>query len=345
MTTSANTSELDTSTQMATWQVPPAGPPTGQRWRLKALSGAILGVSLLMPALAAATPAVAATTATGSSTGASHHQTAVSVARRLLADVSVPPGAQVSTSRPKGSGPLLSRPAQLPASPNLIDDKVFYVTEGHAPIVLKWFESHPPTGSTLAGTGTLSTGGHPNLWSADFSWPGVHNVMFSEDVIVGVVQLSGRRTGVRIDSQVTWLPGRSPLDTVPGGARQVTVIVAVPNADGSPGKHLEPVISTTDTATVAQVRKDVNSLQVLLPGIYPCPPGPDLDIYVEFAHHPSTAPFAVTTAYPYGCAFVNMAVHGQASPQILVDGGVLAHQLKELVGMKLPPVPPGGHEG
>jgi hypothetical protein len=50
----------------------------------------------------------------------------------------------------------------------------------------------------------------------------------------------------------------------------------------------------------------VNALQVLLPGPHPCLPRPHLDIYVEF---------------------------------------LLAAQLSRLVGLKLPPVPPGVHEG
>lgn len=346
MTTSAITSEADYSTRTAPRRAPVVGSPTPRRWRSRALAVAALSVSGLVPALLAASPAQAAAAGARSIAGGPHHTRAIATAASLLSDITVPAGTEASKSPPKGSGAWLRKPAQLPVSPNLVDDKGFYVTDGHAPAVLAWFESHRPTGSTLAGTGTVgTTGGHTDLWMVDFSWPGVHNALFSEDVVMGFVQISGRRVGIRVDSQVTWLPERSPLDTVPGGARQVTIIVAVPNANGSPGKHLEPVISTTDPATVARIRADVNYLQVLLPGIYPCPPGPDLDIYVEFGHHRSGVPYAVTTAYPYGCAFVNMAVHGQTSPQILVDGGVLAHQLKELVGLRLPPVPPGVHQG
>ena len=318
---------------------------TRRRRRPGALAAAGLAAALMLPVLLAATPAQAAAGSGGSGSGAQHHRQAVAVARRLLTDVILPIRTRTSTTQPKGSGPLLSRPAQLPATPNLVDDKVFVVVNGQAPKVVKWFDAHPPTGSKLTGTGELTSNGKTQLWMADFSWPGVHNVLFSEDIILGAVRLSGGSTAIRMDSQVTWLPGRSRLDTVPAGAVQGSILVAVPKANGAPGKLLEPTIRTRNLGIARDITNDVNALQVLLPGVYPCPPGPDLDIYVEFRTHLKAAPDAVTTAYPYGCAFVNMEAHGQTSPQILVDGGVLAGQLKGLVGLKLPPVPAGVHGG
>jgi hypothetical protein len=257
---------------------------TSHRRRRRAVAAAGLAVGMMLPLVLAVTPADAATGGAGG--GARHHQAAIASAHRRLHDVLVPKGAQSSTTPPEGSGTWLTKPAEWPATPNLVDDKAFYVVKGQAQKVLRWFETHRPTGSKLTGTGVISTRGTVNLWMAEFSWPGVHNVLFSEEVVIAAVRLPGDSAAIRIDSQATWLPG-----------------------------------------------------------VYPCPPGPDLDIYVEFRQHRPSAPDAVATAYPYGCTFVSMEVHGQTSPQTLVDGGVLAGQLKRLVGLKLPPVPPGIHPG
>ncbi len=274
----------------------------------------------------------------------SNKPAAQAASARIFASVSFPTGTKRSSSVPRGAGRYLARPAERPASWDFVSEHGFYVVHGMKPAaILSWFKAHRPKGSRLAGSGWLSSGGTTEMWFLDFGWKAVHDVLASQDVLIGVVQLTSGGVALRVDSQVVYRPERRPIDEIPRGFRKVTVLVATPTLTGGPGKNLEPPIVTTNRAKISKVRSAVNDLQVLvpMPFPYPCPPGPNLDVFVEFASSTSAGakPLATVTAYPYGCAFVSIKQHGHVGKQTLVDGGSLASALAKDLGLRLPKIP------
>ncbi|HEV8065082.1 MAG TPA: hypothetical protein VGP46_09630 [Acidimicrobiales bacterium] len=263
-------------------------------------------------------------------------------AHAILADTKVPSAAAGSSGCP-GACEYLGHPPNLPLTPNLVGLHAFYVETGAPAAIVRWFSHNRPAGSSAAGSGTESDGGHTVLWEIDFAWPPVHNVLANQAVTVAVAVIAKNEVGIRLDSQVVYRPRKWSADDVQAGADRVRVLVAVPKPNGDPGQLLEPTLTTTKAFRLSDITAAVNALQVLVPSAYPCPPGPDLQIYVEFTYPGHESPSAIVVAYPYGCAFVAVTHNGRWSGQYLVDGGTLAQHLADSIGLVLPPVPPGVH--
>jgi hypothetical protein len=288
-------------------------------------------------------PGLMASTAQAAGTP-TNEAAARAAAARILAATHVPLSAVRSAKCP-GACQWLGRPPNLPLTPNLAALHEFYVVKGDPGRVINWFRSHEPTGSSIQGSGTESSGGQTQLWELDFGWPPVQNVLANQTITVSTASLGKGRTAIRIDSQVVYRPRKWAADDVHGKPVKVSVLVAVPKANGDPGQLLEPTLTTTKPFRLNDITTAVNDLQVLVPSAYPCPPGPDLEIYVEFTFEGHKSPSVIVQAYPYGCAFVAVTTNGRWSGQYLVDGGTLAQHLTDSIGLVLPPVPPGTHEG
>ena len=236
-------------------------------------------------------------------------------AARILEQETLPARAH-RVARPPSKA--LDQPATVPADPNLVDLHRFYVADETVPALLAFLRSHGLPGSSLSSEGESGNLSGTYEWDLGFSLPPVGTVLDSRALEASVVSLGARRSGLRIDAQVTWLPAKPAGDVIPPGAKLLAAWLSKGPDPGQPGHR---PVTTTNPKLIEAIRQHINALVVQQPGTTACPADFGQLLTLVFRTRPGAAPLAVVKADPAGCGQIVLTRNGHPVKPALRGGG------------------------
>jgi hypothetical protein len=259
-------------------------------------------------------------------------QVAEADAASMLAAFRPPPGAQ--RSGPVDVSKLSVAPAGS-ASPDFVTRTAWWRVPGTMDAALAWVKAHSPSGFTFGGSGSASGPSGVTVRFDQFTLPPVPDVIQQRSLYVSVAS-DGDGTAMRVDSQVNWLPAKSPAERVPAQARVVT-ITAIPGSGTAPG--VTPVrerpVTVTDPVTVTKIADVVNGLPLMPPGVFNCPFSNGEGLRLTFRATGSGPVLAQVTSQDNGCGTVTLTIGGKQMPT-LWGGGEMDRQVLKLAGINWP---------
>jgi hypothetical protein len=292
-----------------------------------------VGCATLAVAACATTPASAATATRlpGSARSASPKQLAEADAASMLAAFRSPPGAQ--RSGPIAAAGLSAAPSG--ATPDFVSRTAWWRVPGTMDATLAWVAAHRPAGFTLGGSGSSSDRSGVTSRFDQFSLPSVPNVLSQRSLYVSVARDGTDGTALRVDSQVTWLPVKSPSERIPAAARVVTILALPGLSSGGPVRPISRFyapVTVTAPATVAKIAKVVDGLPLMPRGVFSCPADTGQGLRLTFRATKKGPVLAQVTAGTDGCGTVMLTVDGKRMPT-LWGGARMAQQVLKLAGI------------
>jgi hypothetical protein len=237
----------------------------------------------------------------------------------MLAGTLVPSGTSVSSSEPAGDGGELGTPSRTYHTPNLVDLHRFYVVPGSAAGVAASIAQHPPSGSSLAFEGM-----HSDEQVVAFTWPTSGPLFNDQTVLVNAVPLPGGGTGLRIDSDVVWLPTKPHGDLITGAG-----VIDVHESEAS--SSVSAVISRA--RAVATVLRLFNQLPVAQPGRDVCPNLLGPTTRLEFKQRLGSRTIATVIAVGSTCLQVRVRQFGEwFTPEL--RGNSLVNIVNNITGIR-----------
>jgi hypothetical protein len=225
---------------------------------------------------------------------------------------------------PAGATPVTSPPAaQLTAAPESEMTKrmaiahTFFTVPGTIDSVLTFVQTHLPAGFTSQGGGS---GGSP--FEANVMLVGDSTPAFDQPWLMVSAMQAGSLIGVRVDSQVVWLPVRTAAETIPTTVEGATLV----NQGSGPGPATKTVaLDATQARTLAAI---INALPTASDAEHGCPPITSYDT-LTFA---STPKKVITES---ACGVGLDPGQGQGVQLGLSDSGVLQDAMSRLLGLPL----------
>ena len=232
------------------------------------------------------------------------------LANALLGLVTLPVGATHVTSPP---APELTAAPEYEMTKRVAVSQTFYTAPGSIESVLAFVQTHLPAGFTSDGGGY---GGNP--YSAYVDIHGVQTLAFAQPELMVSAAQAGERIGVRISTQVIWLPVRTAAEIIPTTVQGATLALS----GSGPGSATK---SLTLTATQAQALAAViNRLPTASDAEHGCP-NITSSITLTFA---STPKIVVTET------LCGVGLDAGESVQLpLSDPGVLQPAFNKLLGL------------
>lgn len=262
----------------------------------------------------------------------------------MLAELPLPPGSSESSTEPAEDGSLLAHPPfGPPATPNAVDEHVWWLVPVAPAEALAYICAHLPAGTTRPASfgGGLSGPNVPDNQIAAFTPPGNPGTL-----AVWAVRLPNGSTALRADSQVVWITPRPASETIPSGAHLLRIAVHDRNMKARDPESESLALlerlprKTTSPRQIEGIVALLNKLHVVQPGRKLCP----LDVAhssakLTFYVRPHTAPLAVADIGPGGCGSMSLTIGGVSQPQ-LQGGWSLIGQIGEALGVNAagPPV-------
>jgi hypothetical protein len=220
-------------------------------------------------------------------------------ANRLLSLAWYPAGARRLTTWIRLKGFSLSRPDGSIGDPDQVDIARFYLA-GPKSQGVSWLNARPPDGGTRNGYGGRDR--------ADLEWS--YSFPFTPLLPQSDLQYSKRilpdgSVEFRIDAQVAWTPQKSRFSIIPSGATKVEAVYTGNSQPSSLTKRV--TASTTSSAIIATVRRQINGLGVAYPGIVSCPLGKPGSITVRFFRSTRARAFATVLFVGNSCGRVEIS--------------------------------------
>lgn len=138
-------------------------------------------------------------------------------AKRMLAELQLPPGAIRLSHEPSGARSWLSYSPSVAVFPGLVDVVEFWKVHGSPAHVVAWVERHRPAGSTQGDSGSS---GSAMSWTS-FDFPNVGLRLAARELVVDVARLHNGLVGIRVDAQSAALPKLPGNGSGPGAIRIV----------------------------------------------------------------------------------------------------------------------------
>ena len=247
-------------------------------------------------------------------------------AAKLLATVSLPPGATRSSGEPAGDGSVLARPSTSPGTANLVDRHQWWTVPGSPRSVLDYVKHHHPAGSRLLFSGSSAGPNKPEERDLGFDWAPVPGVLGVRQLLVTVVALPHHVTGLRVDAQDVWVTPRPTSEQIPSSVARLRLIV-------TKGKHrLQGPLVFVSRSKLDAVITLLNELPLFPPGVYSCPSDWGTRIRLAFFDAAATEPAAVASVDPGGCRGVALELDGRRQPE-LASGPIPGHPHATLIGL------------
>jgi hypothetical protein len=177
---------------------------------------------------------------------------AAEVANGLLGLVTLPVGAIRVTNAP---APELTAAPESEMTHRMASAHSFYTAPGSIDSVLTFVQTHLPAGFTSNGGGS---GGPPPM--AYVNIYGEATLAFQAPWLTVTAVQDGELIGVRVDSQVIWLPVRTAAETIPTSVRGATVVESgvgpaptkTVTLDATKARALAAIVNALPTATDAE---------------------------------------------------------------------------------------------
>lgn len=241
----------------------------------------------------------------------------------LLGSAQVPPGAERVTGAPVA---FLAQAPQTEGSPNFISLTAWWLADEPYADALAWIQAHPPADLSVNGGGYSGGPGVPANRSLSFRAP--DTPAFSGALLITELVDMGGRTGIRVDAQAIWLPGRPADEFVPSGT---AVTLVVQNHFGSPDVTTL-MTKRLDGGDGNVVIADVNALSVSDGGVHHCAMDTGYRVLIGVMITGIPEVFDLWEA----CNTVLVTRGGKALPALTADAA-LVQEITRLVGP--PPVP------
>ena len=249
----------------------------------------------------------------------------------MLAAFRAPPGAR--SSGPIAVPALASAPAG--ATPDFVSKTAWWLVPGTMDATLAWITAHRPVGFAFGGSGYSSDRSGVTNRFDQFTLPNVPNVISERSLYVTVASDGAGSTALRVDSQVSWLPQKSPAERIPAAAKVVTILAEPGLAGGGPVREVtrfHPPVTVTNPATVTKIAKVVDGLPLMPPGVFSCPADNGQGLRLTFRATKDGPVLAQVTAEMNGCGTVGLTVGGKRMP-VLWGGARMAQQVLKLAGI------------
>jgi hypothetical protein len=180
-------------------------------------------------------------------------------AARIFESVRLPPAA--STASQVGTSFVLAEPCLSPSVQTRAIDSGWWVDPEPASMVRDWVVAHPPPGLAQQGVSVETLQG-AELLCVEFT--GESTDAYQQPFLTIAITASGADSSeLRVDAQVGWRPGKSPLEVVPPRSSAATMVAAY---ELGPGR-VATVGAANLSATEAQgLLSDIDSLVAMVPG-------------------------------------------------------------------------------
>lgn len=286
---------------------------------------AAAGLAVLGPSSSPQAPTVFGLRRVASSSVAGSQLIAESLARRLLATVSLPPGSVQLAHAPD---PLLQQSAQVQLSNDRVVRTEFWMVPEGSGAFGRWTRSSPAPGLTQfeSGTGYYGTQGleHSLAWQLAPVPPGV----IQATLVYGFAAIGHSRTGLRVDAEVIWRPAR-PRGSLIALSDRFAELRWV-RFGTNPERGVVPI---SDPQLLRRLITAVNALPAVPGGVESCPASL-LQTTLTFFARRGGAPGAVLSYS--GCG--QFMLTGPGGDALLAAGPVLGMEsnLIRLTGRALP---------
>lgn len=252
-------------------------------------------------------------------------------ARHLLGLLTLPIGATRVDRQPLGGIGVLSHPAILLGSRDLVDLHEWWRVPAGTASVLRFIEAHSPGGAKPTGRGHLGAKGVRGRY-LQFSWPAVREELEVRSLVVSVVALRHGATGLRADAEIQWIVPRSASERIPREVSQITIT--------RPARRNAAALSimVTASARVRTIVRWVNRLSTVQPGNEECPsPHPVVPLTLSFRGRDGA--LLAQASYPVESLAVcdtamSLSIRGQAQTPLL-GGRPLLEKIGRLLGTPL----------
>ena len=245
----------------------------------------------------------------------------------LLAAAQLPPGAERLVSAPE---PFLASAPQTEASPDFITLAAWWQVDLPYAQVETWVTEHTPSG--LQGDVGGSSGGPGVASNTYLGFRAPDTAAYTGARLLIELATMGARTGVRVDADAIWLPGKSPLEVVTTGT-PVTLIVEDHGDDPSAQPVLTKLLDPEDGDAVIA---DLNALEPDDGGTRGCGLDTGYRVLIDVVVGGSNEVFDDYSA----CDLVLVDRGGTSLPNLTGSAG-LDSEIESLVGP--PPLPDGLH--
>jgi hypothetical protein len=232
------------------------------------------------------------------------------IANSLLDLVTLPVGATHVSTPP---APALTAAPESEMTKRMAVAHTFYTVRGTIDSVMTFVQTHLPAGFTSNGGGS---GGPPPM--AYVNLYGTATLAFQAPWLTVSATQDGGLIGVRVDSQVIWLPVRTAAEFIPTTVQGAT-LVATGDSQDATNKTLN--LSAKDARALAAT---INALPTATDAAHGCP-GISSAITVTFA---STRKIVVTDSL---CGVYLDAGEGTQLPLLYTDD--FQHDLNRLLGL------------
>ena len=275
---------------------------------------------------------------TSRSTATANRNAAARDATMLLGRLALPPGATKLPAEPSGDGGVLARPASgPPAASPIIDRHRWWTMPGHQGAVTAFIRAHAPRGGKLLVSGAGVQGpGVPAGHVLAYQWPAVRGVLWSRELVIAVVDVSGGRTGIRADAQVEWTIPRPADERIPAGVHELDV------TRGLLGSAPTLRVHVIDLAQIRTLASMIDRLETVQPGVWACPAYPVNAPIVTFTFRarldrPALAvarepAFATEPTTP--CDPMTFSIRGHARRPLL-GGAAVVRAASRMLGIRL----------
>jgi hypothetical protein len=243
------------------------------------------------------------------------------LARRMLAAQSLPPGARaIAAAGVHAPVPAVAQTIGAPGS--LIDVSRLYLARGTEQAVIGYFRGHTPAGVSNVGYGSDGEYARTTRFVSYFenSTPdGVDSAM----LVASMLPDPRGGTLLRLDAEVVWCLPRTAAEHVDPASYRAVVIAVHP----FPPRPAVRAKTFTARSVITKLARMLNVMHTVGGTMYSCPVFSEGYRLVFEPRSPSAKRF-VATEVP--CGFLNVAVGTAAQPELSGSEG-LAHLVGRLV--------------
>lgn len=267
----------------------------------------------------------------------SNRQAAARDAAKLLGRVRLPAGATRLSAEPPGDHGWLKPLGSIVGSSARADTHAWWSVPGAPGPVLKYVETHHPSGATRFETGSGGDRSGTTEWEVGYRWPVIAGMLTARVLQVTVTAIPGHGTGVLAQAQSDWFVPRPAAERVPTGVHTIEL------NEGPIAKPPTLTRSFTNAAQISRITSLIDGMPVVQPDMLGCPAlifsGARV-VTLKFDGPGSTA-LAVARYLDYPplnslsgeCTPVDFSVHGRQQTPLI--GGRFVQWLENITAIRL----------